>query len=263
MIFRAFESLKILTRILQEDRFSAFRERKTQIEKDVFRTDRTHPFFAGDNNKNVTLLQDILMTYVMYNFDLGYVQVNILDHFTERGWFECRKFYIIFERLLMARLQILITRWYYFSGHVRFVGANIVRHAKWSRCILVLCWLHGSRVWKFRLRSRRYQTTGIEPQKIAVKVLLFICSSTFLILSYFSESKFYLYYLQLTLLIELLKTLDPEFYSYLDAKDSSNLFFCFRWLLIWFKREFAFTEVMGLWEVLWTDLPCQNFHLVG
>ena len=60
----------------QEDRFSAFRERKTQIEKDVGRTDRTHPFFAGDDNKNVDLLQDILMTYIMYDFDLGYVQVN-------------------------------------------------------------------------------------------------------------------------------------------------------------------------------------------
>ena len=31
-------------------------------------------FFAGDNNPNLGLLQDILMTYIMYNFDLGYVQ---------------------------------------------------------------------------------------------------------------------------------------------------------------------------------------------
>ena len=60
----------------QEDRFSGFRERKTQIEKDVSRTDRTHPFFEGDENKNIELLQDVLMTYVMYNFDLGYVQVR-------------------------------------------------------------------------------------------------------------------------------------------------------------------------------------------
>ena len=60
----------------QEERFSAFRERKTQIEKDVNRTDRTHPFFAGDGNRNVELLQDILMTYIMYDFDLGYVQVK-------------------------------------------------------------------------------------------------------------------------------------------------------------------------------------------
>ena len=43
-------------------------------EKDVSRTDRTLPFFAGENNVNLQLLSDILMTYVMYNFDLGYVQ---------------------------------------------------------------------------------------------------------------------------------------------------------------------------------------------
>lgn len=38
------------------------------------RTDRNHPFFEGEHNPNVTLLHDILMTFVMYNFDLGYVQ---------------------------------------------------------------------------------------------------------------------------------------------------------------------------------------------
>ena len=59
----------------QENRFGAFRERKVQIEKDIYRTDRTHPFFEGDDNENVEMLQEILMTYVMYNFDLGYVQV--------------------------------------------------------------------------------------------------------------------------------------------------------------------------------------------
>jgi len=43
-------------------------------EKDVNRTDRTHPYYAGDNNPHLEQLYDILMTYVMYNFDLGYVQ---------------------------------------------------------------------------------------------------------------------------------------------------------------------------------------------
>ena len=38
---------------------------------------RCHPFFEGENNPNVALLEEILMTYVMYNFDLGYVQVTI------------------------------------------------------------------------------------------------------------------------------------------------------------------------------------------
>lgn len=41
------------------------------IEKDVSRTDRTHPFYEGENNPNIQMLRDILMTYCMYNFDLG------------------------------------------------------------------------------------------------------------------------------------------------------------------------------------------------
>lgn len=59
---------------IQEKNFSDYRDRKCQIEKDVKRTDRTLEYFAGDENPNLSRLQDILMTYVMYNFDLGYVQ---------------------------------------------------------------------------------------------------------------------------------------------------------------------------------------------
>lgn len=59
---------------LQEKNFSDYRDRKCQIEKDVKRTDRSQDYFAGENNPHLSQLQDILMTYVMYNFDLGYVQ---------------------------------------------------------------------------------------------------------------------------------------------------------------------------------------------
>lgn len=40
-------------------------------EKDVSRTDRVHKFFQGENNPNIGVLYDILMTHCMYNFDLG------------------------------------------------------------------------------------------------------------------------------------------------------------------------------------------------
>lgn len=59
---------------VQEKNFADYRERKCQIEKDVKRTDRTQEYFAGDENPNLSVLQDILLTYCMYNFDLGYVQ---------------------------------------------------------------------------------------------------------------------------------------------------------------------------------------------
>ena len=37
--------------------------------------------------------------------------------------------------------------------------------------------------------------------------------------------------------------------------------YCNRWILIAFKREFPFEDVLRLWEVLWTDLYCQQFVL--
>lgn len=38
------------------------------------RTDRVLDFFKGDNSKGIDTLRNILMTYMMYNFNLGYVQ---------------------------------------------------------------------------------------------------------------------------------------------------------------------------------------------
>ncbi|KAG7259708.1 hypothetical protein CRUP_015920, partial [Coryphaenoides rupestris] len=67
---------------------------------------------------------------------------------------------------------------------------------------------------------------------------------------------------QLLQLSILLKALDPELCDYLDSQDSGSLCFCFRWLLIWFKREFSFEDILTLWEVMWTRLPCDNFHLL-
>ncbi|KOM43540.1 hypothetical protein LR48_Vigan05g114400 [Vigna angularis] len=55
-------------------RFKKFRERKGLIEKDVVRIDRSIPFYEGDDNPNVNILRDILLTYSFYNFDLGYCQ---------------------------------------------------------------------------------------------------------------------------------------------------------------------------------------------
>lgn len=46
-----------------------------------------------------------------------------------------------------------------------------------------------------------------------------------------------------------------------DRTGSLNLFFCFRWILIAFKREFKFDKVIKLWEVLWTKYYSDQFIL--
>ena len=48
---------------------------------------------------------------------------------------------------------------------------------------------------------------------------------------------------QLLALEKLLQLLDPQLYAHFKQKDCLNFFFCFRWVLILFKREFDFDEV--------------------
>ncbi|CAG2053891.1 unnamed protein product [Timema podura] len=48
---------------------------------------------------------------------------------------------------------------------------------------------------------------------------------------------------------------DPEFYSYLKSHQADDLLFCYRWLLLEMKREFAFEDALRMLEVLWSSLP--------
>ncbi|RCH82125.1 GTPase activating protein, partial [Rhizopus stolonifer] len=59
----------------------------------------------------------------------------------------------------------------------------------------------------------------------------------------------------------LLQFMDPSLYKHFERTDSGNFFFCFRWLLVWFKREFTWKDMLVLWEVLWTDYLTDKFHL--
>lgn len=56
---------------------------------------------------------------------------------------------------------------------------------------------------------------------------------------------------QLLCLSRLLQLLDPPLHAYLEREDCLNLFCCYRWLLIHFKREFTYEEVSkGLMQVV-------------
>ncbi|CAG8499684.1 5020_t:CDS:10 [Ambispora leptoticha] len=66
---------------------------------------------------------------------------------------------------------------------------------------------------------------------------------------------------QLLTLDHLIQFMDPRLYKHLQRTESLNLFCCFRWLLIWFKREFKWDDVPRLWEVLWTDHLTGQFHI--
>lgn len=60
------------------------------------RTDRSLSFYDGDDNPNVCLLRDILLTYSFYNFDLGYCQVICLScPVNLRSWLDVDELYYV------------------------------------------------------------------------------------------------------------------------------------------------------------------------
>lgn len=66
---------------------------------------------------------------------------------------------------------------------------------------------------------------------------------------------------QLLTLDHLVQLMDPTLYLHLQSADSTNFFFFFRMLLVWYKREFEWPDVLRLWESLWTDWLSSNFHI--
>lgn len=168
----------------QEDRNTRFKDYKSLIEKDVNRTDRTNTFYEGTDNPSLILLHDILMTYCMYDFDLGYVQ-GMSD-------------------LLSPVLYVMENE---VDAFWCFVSYMDQMHQNFEE-----------------------QMQGLKMQLIQLSTLL--------------------------------RLLDSAFCSYLESQDSGYLYFCFRWLLIRFKREFSFDDILRVWEVMWTGLPCKNFHLL-
>uniref|UniRef100_A0A1A9VDR9 TBC1 domain family member 15 n=1 Tax=Glossina austeni TaxID=7395 RepID=A0A1A9VDR9_GLOAU len=169
---------------VQEINFSGYRDRKCQIEKDVKRTDRSLTYFAGEDNPNLLTLQGILMTYVMYNFDLGYVQ-GMSDLLAP----------------ILAVMENEVDAFWCFVGFMNMVFANF------------------------------------DVDQAGMKI-------------------------QFSQLRRLLEFANPRLTDYLKSHDSDNMYFCFRWLLVWYKREFNNDDIIKLWECLWTRLPCPNFHIL-
>ncbi|AQK54622.1 TBC1 domain family member 15 [Zea mays] len=167
----------------QAKRFTKFRERKGLIDKDVVRTDRSIPYYEGDDNQNVVVLRDILLTYSFYNFDLGYCQ-GMSD----------------FLAPILYVMEDESESFWCFASLMERLGANFNR-----------------------------DQNGMHAQLLALS--------------------------------KLVELLDPSLHNYFRQNDCLNYFFCFRWVLIQFKREFSFDQIMLLWEVLWSHYLSEHFHL--
>ncbi|KAA0190582.1 Small G protein signaling modulator 1, partial [Fasciolopsis buskii] len=52
----------------------------------------------------------------------------------------------------------------------------------------------------------------------------------------------------------LIEVFDPELFTFLTEKSlDCQFYFCYRWLLLDFKREFKYEDVFAIWEVIWAS----------
>ncbi|KAJ5570180.1 GTPase-activating protein GYP7 [Penicillium hispanicum] len=180
------------------EEYDHWKEQRNRIEKDVHRTDRMIPLFAGediphpdpdspfaDTGTNVHLeqMKDMLLTYNEYNPDLGYVQ-GMSDLLAP----------------LYAVMQDDAVAFWAFVGFMDRMERNFLR-----------------------------DQSGMRSQLLALD--------------------------------HLVQLMDPQLYLHLQSADSTNFFFFFRMLLVWYKREFEWVDVLRLWETLWTDYFSSSFHL--
>ncbi|SLA13670.1 TBC domain [Mycobacteroides abscessus subsp. abscessus] len=67
--------------------------------------------------------------------------------------------------------------------------------------------------------------------------------------------------LQLTKLMKMTQLTLPNLYKHLIKCQSEGLYFFFRHILLQFKRELRWEQVLQLWEVIWTDYYTTDFQL--
>ncbi|KAH0628898.1 hypothetical protein JD844_010525 [Phrynosoma platyrhinos] len=151
---------------------------RSNVLKDVLRTDRTHPYYAGsDDNPHLTSLHDLLTTYAVTHPQISYCQ-GMSD----------------IASPILAVMDNEAHAFICFCGIMKRLEGN-------------------------------FQVDG---EVMSVK---------------FSHLKL------------LLRHSDPEFYSYLLSRGADDLFFCYRWLLLELKREFAFEDALRMLEVTWSSFP--------
>ncbi|XP_059614524.1 TBC1 domain family member 25 [Phlebotomus argentipes] len=151
----------------------------SMVRKDVLRTDRLHPFYAGsDDNQNIAALFNILTTFALNHPSVSYCQ-GMSD----------------------IASPLLVT-----------MGGDE------AQAYICFC-----------------------------AVMRRLCGN-FMLDGLAMTQKF-------THLTISLQHYDPEFYEYLKAQQADDLLFCYRWLLLEMKREFAFEDSLRMLEVLWSSLP--------
>eukprot|EP00798_Chlamydomonas_sp_ICE-L_P015220 gene15220-21299_t len=161
------------------------RQWKSIIPSQAARFDKSQPFYAIEGGPHARSLRRILLTYTMYNFNLGYCQ-GMSD-------------------LAAPMLSVMRDEADAFWAFTALMDNR-------NMCCNFDC-----------------DQQGMHAQLLAVR--------------------------------KLMQVLDPQLHAHFEANDALNYYFCFRWLLVGFKREFKSDEVAHVWEALWACPLTPHMHI--
>ncbi|KAF9981850.1 GTPase activating protein, partial [Modicella reniformis] len=218
----------------------AFQEQKLRIEKDVHRTDRTISFFASEtlpnfagdftgvgSNENLELLKDILLTYNVWAAKAPAVRSGETTSTSNKSLTSLSPDSKVAASSSAAGVAIS-TDPNLLEGYVQGMSDLLAPVFAVMGDEVMGFWAFVGLMEKTKRNFYRDQV-GMQSQ--------------------------------LEALAQLIHALDPKLYKHLEKCEALNLFFCFRWLLIWYKREFEWTDIMRLWEVLFSDHLSTQFQL--
>nr|CAD7407138.1 unnamed protein product [Timema poppensis] len=243
------------------------------VEKDVVRTDRGNPYFAGENNPNIEVMKKQSLKEPLENF---YTELRALATPYEFGDQE--------YKLLCA--QIIL------GGNSQSIKQHLLREDTTLHKVVEYCKSveladknfktieDGGRssqsdIFKNILLNYAVYNPGfgytqgmsdllapvlaeIDHESDAfwcfvglMQKAIFVCTPTD------NDMDKNLNYLR-----ELIRLMVPHFFEHLQKHaDAMELLFCHRWILLCFKREFPEAMALQIWEACWANYLTDYFHL--
>eukprot|EP00127_Corallochytrium_limacisporum_P002749 Clim_evm58s136 gene=Clim_evmTU58s136 len=227
-------------------------DQRQRIDKDVMRTDRNLPLFAEDGGEGLTAITDVLLAYCGAHGELGYVQ-GMSD--------------LAAELVQISRADV--------SGEMPVPLRLLPKDRTLPRAdvddnnIVDENSCGDDDKISQQNASATANDSSEEPLIVAIGDVHddrdVFAYSMFEGLMARMKGNFHKemhgMHHQLTQLGSLLKVIDVTLYDYLACEGMSVMFFCFRWLLIHFKRELDFDSTKIMWEAIWSCPYTHSLHL--
>ena len=243
-------------------------ERQARVDKDVVRTDRDLPFFAGDGNAHVEQLRHVLYAYLVFNRETGYCQ-GMSDL--------CAPLLFVLEGGRPHEDGVAVAEEGEGEGGAQEESAGRAEGGAGAGSGAAPEGSDHDRDCSDAAAARGHEEDASDPPaprshplapegppsaSSLAESLSFWCFVGLLerCEANFAKSQAGMN-AQLGALSRLVALLDPRLHDALRRRDCDHFFFAFRMVLLLFKRELALPDCLRLWDCLLARPAAERFHL--